>query len=56
MKKRHEMTETWFYKRILKRPWTEHAINGEVLKKMDLFIFLTAYKIFAGYLKPEKYF
>lgn len=34
MKKRLKTTEMWYYRWMLRIPWTEHANVREVLKKM----------------------
>lgn len=36
MEKRPEVTEMWFYRRILRIPWTEHISNNQVLAKMEI--------------------
>lgn len=35
MKKKVEATEMWFYRRMLRIPWTDRKTNGDVLKEAD---------------------
>ncbi len=35
MEQRLEATEVWFYRRMLKIPWTERVTNEEVLRRMQ---------------------
>lgn len=35
MKKRTEAIEMWFYRRMLRMPWTEHMSNKELLKTIE---------------------